>query len=279
MSDIAEVSDLMKFESPVLSQIRELYSKSLATTGSMMDDLRSRLDREIQSWDNSSKMVSDEWTSSINKLDYDEWMAFIRSHYHLDSQLDAYVLNSVSSNSDWRGSAMVFRTNDPEYFKDMISFYPIYVVEKYPEKEAVIKEMFHPAQLRKIRFYNLDQADLLPQNAMKFIVSINHFTHASWERMVLDLRFMRSLIKTGGTIAFNFNDCEWSTGAKLFESKMRSYILGNNVRACLAELGLAVTHWQRLPDMMTTWVEAVDTNQWTSIKLTETLGKIMRHDR
>lgn len=236
-----------------------------------------RINRSIAKSLHGYKKASRDWCNGIEHYDEHQYKEMLQTYYPNDEESITYVQKIVRTMGDWRDSCLLYQMNDFDQ-TDFLNFYPLYVVDRY-KQDLIIKlsSLTTDAQMRKTRVYDTDEAyDCLPKGAFGMIISRNHFTHASRFMYDMELKFLSSLLKTGGMIMFNFNDVETPEGALLQESKMRSYQTKTELEQHLVDLGLEILEWTRLQKARTTWVLAKKPGIKTSIKRAEMLGHIIK---
>ena len=275
ISRLTDIQSKIDFRNPEMDTLLSLVKTKREMLLSMLDDLESRCERYSTSWHESCRKHSMILTDMVNRSTYEELLEYHRKMYHYNSEFDDHITALLGSHSDWRGSVLLYRMYDPMMLQKFISFYPMYVLDLYREHAQTLRDCFNPTQMRKVRFYDLDHLDQMPKQNMKLIVTYNHFTHCDHDKIIRDLTMLKSLLSPGGTICFNFTDSETAVGASAFESNMRSFVLGSEIRKIAYKLELDVAKWTRLSTVNDTFVELQSKGKWTSIKRAETLGKII----
>jgi len=153
-------------------------------------------------------------------------------------------------------------------------YYPIYVIDRWLDTSARIRDLVTPQQERKIRIYDLDRLVHVPSDCMAMIISKNHFTHCSDAVFNKELPYLAKALRPGGILGFNYNDCEVSGCASMFENGMRSFQEGSRIRQLLEDNGLEITKHLYLDAAKTVWLEAKKPGDISSIKRSEALGII-----
>lgn len=261
---------------PVLIQTLESTALSKQeAVGSLHGYLESYIDRSIKDHYPAYYAQSDVWTQHIDMYDYTQWTEYCHSIYNTDAdELIEFSSTRITNLSSWTMPALVFNVDNIQHLNEMFGFYPIYIVDKWREIVPNLEETYHQAQIRKVRVYDLDKIRDFPMRAMGMAMSRNHFTHCSRAQFITEIEWLVKAIVPGGHIVFNFNDCEHSKCAALFEKSIRSFMLGTDVREILNSLGLTITAWDYLEDSGTVWVEAKLPGQFKSKKRSEPLGII-----
>lgn len=247
----------------------------------ILSQVRSNLERSIQTANIACQEHNIKWCSHINSMTDHAHYEFMKLNYGPDLELVDFIKTRTKFYSNWKDSALLWNIGDYENLDMFFGFYPIYIADKRMTTcRSVIESMVSPQQMRKIRTYDQDLAlEFLPNSAFGLIISKNHFTHCSLDTMNRQISFLAKLLRNGGTLCFNFNDCQEVACAGAFENKIRSFILGNQVRSLLTKYNLEITHWEHLPKSLTTWVEAKLPGEYKSIKLGETMGILTQKPR
>ena len=237
--------------------------------------LTNYIDRSIKEHYPTYYAQSDIWAQHIDTYDYAQWVEYCKSIYTTTAdELIEYSSGRISNMGSWQYPAVVFHIDNIAYLSELFGFYPIYVMDKWREVVPHLEEQYHQAQLRKIRVYDLDHMKDFPMKCMGVAMSRNHFTHCARDQFITELTWLRQTLLPGGRLAFNFNDCEYSKCAELFENSTRSFMLGTDVKAILERLGRNITAWDYLKDAGTVWAETQATGSFTSKKRAEPLGVI-----
>lgn len=255
--------------------LEETVLEKQKATRSLVDYLENYIDKNMLEQYPTYCAQSNHWIQQINKHDYTQWIEHCLNIYRNLDQLIKFSSRRVSNLSTWQLPALVYHVDNVEYLPEVFGFYPIYVVDKWKETKTSIENHYTQSQVRKIRFYELDQLKDFPMGSMGLVMSRNHFTHCSIEQFTQQLSWLIQTLLPGGRILFNFNDCENAACADLFEKKQRSFMLGSEVKNVLNTLGLMIKSWDYLDSPGTVWVEAQLPGVFVSKKRAEPLGVIL----
>lgn len=286
-------AEMLALMQEVLSKMHDLDSSALSKNlrnaikikqglaDQILSHVSSNVSRAIESANVAYQSHNKAWCSHVTRLDAQQHAEFMNANYGLDLEMDDFVRTRIRFYSNWQETALLWNMGDYRNLDVFFGFYPIFVADKWMvANRSIIEDLVAPLQLRKIRTYDQDKAlEYLPQSCFKIIVSRNHFSHCNLETLDNQVTFFIRLLRKGGTICFNFNDCEEIACAASAEMKIRSFILGKQVRSLLAKKGLEIIHWEHLPKSSTTWVEAQLPGEYKSIKLGETMGVITKKSK
>lgn len=131
------------------------------------------------------------------------------------AQLGAYVT--------WQQAGLIFGAKDSNMINALVGAEPMYVVEKYPGYFNLQAEKFHPDFQRKMKFYNLNDFDLLPKKSIGVIGVYNEFPFLPWSIISTTLQLLAGFLAPGGALVFNYNNCETYRGFKEFENRHMTY--------------------------------------------------------
>lgn len=168
---------------------------------------------------NASELI---YRENLEIMTFDEHRAWAPLWSPSQAEFDQFV-SQISSAVSWQQAGLMFGAKDSSMINAIISSEPMYVVERYPGYFNLQSEKFHPDQQRKIKFYKLGDINLLPKNSFGIIAVYNEFPFLPWNITSGILYQFSSLLAPGGTIIFNYNNCETYRGFKEFENRYMSY--------------------------------------------------------
>lgn len=262
----------------MLSTLTKSVNIRRAVIVDLIIKINAHLDRNIQVLNGLNYASNIEWCANVNSRTYEEHKRWMRESYEQDVYLYEYYEDRIRRHCDWRSCALLWNVDDYTDLTIYNAFYPIYIVDKWMTRLLEDHpKTFVPSQSRKIRTYDQDFAyHHLPRACFGLVISRNHFTHCSINNIEKQISFLTKFLRPNGTLSFNFNDCEKSQCAVTFESGVRSFVLGKDIKKILNDNDLEITSWQHLIKSNTTWVEAKLSGNYRSIKRSECLGVITR---
>lgn len=274
LEGLERISKLSKYRSPLLDDLRLLIEDKNAKIISFLDENLKILEREILLLDKDYSLHSDNWVDSLRNHSHEEWQQYMNKMYDYGNESKQWTIDRISAYSNWQKIALFYMPDTLDYIEQFSSYYPIYVLDKWRQTADLIKDLVPPEQARKTRFYNTDQLEQVPLNCMGFILARNYYTHKKHNHLENDLKFFSQVLRSGGVLCFNFNNCEISNCAGAVENKTRSYMIGTTVKRLLWENNFEIVRWEYLNFENTMWVEAQKPGKFKSIRRNEALGKI-----
>ena len=257
------------------SHIRQMIRNKADQLKELFNQYFDKLDREIAAHRPNCIKKSNEWSRMHTRYNPEEWIGFLNAYYKHDmDELHDQIYTLTNNNSAWQHPILLWQMDRYDRLDSAFGYYPIYVVDRWLETSFRIRELVTPQQERKIRIYDLDRLMHVPTNCMAMIISKNHFTHCSDAAFNKELSYLASSLRPGGILGFNYNDCEVSGCASMFENGLRSFQEGSKIRQFLEDKGLKITKHLYLDSAKTVWLEATKPGDLTSIKRSEALGII-----
>jgi hypothetical protein len=255
--------------------IRDNISRYAELLTNLFDQHIEKLDREIMSHRPACIKKSEEWARAHTRYNPEEWLGFLKNFYNHDmAELHDQIYTLTNNNSAWQHPIMLWQMDRYDRLESTFGYYPIYVVDRWLNTSVRIRDLVTPQQERKIRIYDLDRLMHVPTGCMAMIISKNHFTHSSNQVFAKEIPYLAKALRPGGILGFNYNDCEISGCASMFENGLRSFQEATSIRQLLEDQGLKVIKHKYIDSAKTVWIEAIKPGDLTSIKRSEALGII-----
>lgn len=248
---------------------------------SLLLHMNSHVNASVISIEKDYLNENDRWCDWVLGLSATDHQSFIDAIYTNDQSKDSITAShfkrKISQRSNWQHACLLWHNDSIANIEDYYGFHTIYVINRFMRDDIYVPVLsqINSAQRRKIRQYNYDDLPSLPKEGINEVAAKNYFTHLKVTEIKKDLSMIAEILAPGGILSFNFNDCNTVVGARLFESKMRSYVTGFMMQEVLRELNLEIIHWENIEDCMTTYVEVQKSGQFKSKKLNITMGKIL----
>ena len=134
-----------------------------------------------------------------------------------------YFFAQLGSYVTWQQAGLIFGAKDSNMINSLVAAEPMYIVEKYPGYFNLQAEKYHPDFQRKMKFYNLNDIDLLPKNTIGIIGVYNEFPFLPWSIISTLIQLLAGFLAPGGALVFNYNNCETYRGFKEFENRHMTY--------------------------------------------------------
>lgn len=131
--------------------------------------------------------------------------------------------NQIKRFINWQYAGLVIGSKNSDVIKSLVGTEPLFVVEQFTNYFTLQKEKFHPDFIRKIRFYDLNDINRLPKNSFGIIVIYNEFPFLPWNNVSYILHHLADKLIPGGTLIFNYNNCETVKGFIQFENQSMTF--------------------------------------------------------
>jgi hypothetical protein len=131
-----------------------------------------------------------------------------------------------------------------------------------------------------LRTYIINEGDLdrildaLPEQQFGFCLIYNYFNFKPIEIIRTYLYEIYNKLKPGGTVAFTFNNCDYTGAVELTERKFMCYTPGSLVMSFCESLGYDVIQTYQI-DAACTWVELRTPGALSSVRGGQSLARIV----
>lgn len=168
--------------------------------------------------------------------------------------------------------------------KNLVSADPLYIVDFNKEYIDSAVSQFNHRYQNKICRYVINGADFskLPQGQFGFIVSWNMFNYSNISTLTLFLTKLFDLLRPGGVVFFNYNNCDLLDSMKMAETGRATYLTLRKLKSLVTELGYEViNHYDLVNDLHgvlphVSWIEIKRPGNLTSSKASPTIGQIVK---
>lgn len=190
------------------------------------------------------------------------------------------IVTRIQSYSDWRYAGMVIRPGLEDFIKHLVSFDPLYIIDREHDLLVPAMQTFPPEYQRRLRPYsvkeNINQPilDKIPDNQFGLCLAFNFFEFKPFEILKKYLEEIYQKLKPGGMLLMTYNDCDRAHCVSLVEAHFTCYTPGGMVRALAKTIGYEeVFHWTEGGNL--TWVEFKKKGELTSLRGGQTLAKVI----
>lgn len=180
------------------------------------------------------------------------------------------------------------RLNDPDLFMEfedsMTGGEPFYVCDFNQESMNRCIEKFNPVFQSKICDYVIEDADFsnLPQGQFGLIFSWNLFNYATPDILTKYLEQLVKLLRPGGTLIFNYNNCDLPASMMMSEVQRESYMPKRHLIDLVTKFNLELINSYDItneadliyPYSKISWVEIKKPGILKTCKAHSSLGKI-----
>jgi hypothetical protein len=207
----------------------------------------------------------------------------------LDRKLPIYkevvdqLVTRIRDYNDWKYAGLIIRPAREDWIQELVACDPLYLVDTHDELLEPARLRFNDQYQRRLRTYSIKETinsnmlDQLPNGQFGFCLIYNFFNYKPMEIIDSYLTELYNKLKSGGVIAFTFNNCDRAQGIELFEKHFMSYTPENNIIALCQSIGYEIKNIFRL-DQSCTWIEIARPGSLTSVRGGQSLAKVLYKD-
>lgn len=266
-------------------RIENLYQKingDLGGINTVIHDLQQHIRSEIEK--SEPYYLQQSYDLYYEGMRYDSVEHMLNRRFYPEPEVSAHIKSRISRHSDWRYPGMILRPGLEDWIYDLVALDPIYLVDTdHAMLDPSISGFPSEYQRRTCRHVIKESTDTtmlhdLPQDQIAFVLAYNYFNYRPMEMIRCMLKEMFQCIRSGGTLAFTFNDCDRAGGVEMAERCYMCYTPGRLVLAAADMLGFQITHVYRI-DSAITWVELKKPGELHSYRGGQALARIVEKNQ
>jgi SAM-dependent methyltransferase len=264
---------------PVLEDNLQVINSAFAefdnTVTKIKQDLKVQIELAERPWFQESYRLHEQ---EIHTHSTDHILNFCSQTHQSVKDIIQSRLNLYSS---WHHAAMLIRPAKENFINQLVSFDPLYVLDRTHELLAPGVEHFSEAYKNRLRQYTIEDVvsgtylDKLPNDQFALCVAYMYFDYKPFEVLKQYFTELYQKLKPGGVLAFTFNDCDHDGAVQLVEMRFRCYTPGYLVKELAQSLGFEIIYDWHEPNGAITWLELRKPGVLSSIKGGQTLAKIL----
>lgn len=162
------------------------------------------------------------WADNFEKMTFNEHLQWAPLWPPSSKEFEKFV-EQIALHLNWKISGLILGAKNSEIIRTLTSTEPFYVVEQHTEYFKLQKEKFPVDFHRKMKCYNLNDLNLLPNKSIGVIVVYNEFPFLPWDTISQILHILVNKLNDGGVIIFNYNECTTVAGLDRFEKSHMCY--------------------------------------------------------
>lgn len=244
----------------------------------LIEIIKERVDKEIsikeKYWlDETYKLYSE---AMIN--DSDEHI--LNRRPVLSDDHDSIIRNRIASVTNSRLAGMIIRPGLETFIKNMVSFDPLYLVDKNENMLFPSTLDFPDLYQKRLRRYIVDEydsapiLDRLPNNQFAVCLAYNFFEFKPISVIERYLTEIFDKLKPGGRLLMTFNDCDNEKAVKLAERYYACYTPGRMVKDIAERVGYEIYFiWNN--GGPSTWIELEKPGTLTSLRGGQAFAKVV----
>lgn len=223
-------SDFIKTVDHYLSEVDQIDKAELSTVKSNLltaiedykthlQKIKDDLKRDLFSYNEYYQKRSEAmWESNSEHMTFDEHYNWSKLWQPTEKNFDLF-LNVSQRLALWDIPGVIIGAKDTKLFRAIDFVGPFYSVERYDQYFDFQKESYHLSAARRILWYNWNDVDKLPNNAIGAIIIYNEIPFMPFSMSSKLLKTLASKLYDGGNLLFNYNDCLTPEGFESFENE------------------------------------------------------------
>jgi len=201
--------------------------------------------------------------------------------YMVDPDLKNIIKSIISLKTDPKFPTLEVGPGDGFWTEYLVAADPLYIIDIHDEFLKSTVDRFPESYRMRIRPYlwvedNIKDHYLeqLPQNQFGFVFAFNVFDFFTPDFFESYLIGVYNILKPGGSILLTYNNCDYYNNARLAEIGYKSWMPKSLLDKIAVKLGFQIEQHNSLKN--THWCILRKPGSLTSVKVTQSLGKIIR---
>jgi SAM-dependent methyltransferase len=195
----------------------------------------------------------------------------------VSDSLKQFVRNRISLYSDWKYPGLEIGPGDGFWTSSLVASDPLYIIDNHQEFLDSTKSQFDEAYQNRLRSYVIDyrtnDITALPTGQIGFAFAWNVFNFFPYQELRNYLVQIFDLLRPGGTLMFNYNNCDDPLQARHAEEGWMSWMPKSQLTKLLTELGYEIIAFQE-PAISVSAVEVRKPGTLQTVKAHQVLGEI-----
>lgn len=229
------------------------------------------------------------FTDSTNL--YKEGMSYDSPEYILDRKINMdyatslFLRHRLQLYPNWLYPGLVLRPAHAPWIEDLVALDPLYLVDTDQRLLEPTTKWFTPEYQNRLRRYAINETDRnrllfwnFPKDVFGFVYAFNFFHFKPFDLLQSYLGEIYTLLRPGGTLMLNFNDCDYQGAVKLCEHHFCCYTPGRLVRQHAEAVGYIITH-SHYDESGTSWLELTKPGHKHSNRGGQALASIWSRNR
>lgn len=263
----------------VVSNLIDQLSADFANIDKNLDLLKQNLNNSIQ--DNERRMYLESYKNYKLSANEERVEDIQTTKKLLISTEDQELYQArLARYSQWQYPGMIIRPGTESYINLMTSFQPLYLVDHDQALIDLATAQFNELYKQRLRQYvvkdfdNKPALEQLPDSQFGLILAYGYFNWRPIEFIADYLEQIWAKLRTGGTVMFTFNDCDYPEAVKLAANHGATYVPGKALKNLSRSIGYSL-EFEYTNQSAVTWLELKKPGRLSSIKAAPTLAKII----
>lgn len=255
-------------------EIHQKFDEFISLVEQAKQEAQAEIDLKEQYWlEETYRLYSQEMVH-----DTDEHI--LNRRPNLSDQQDNIIRARIKNFSNSLQPGMIIRPGLETFIQDMVSFDPLYLVDRSDEMLFPSTFEFPDQYRRRLRPYIIDEYDSapilqrIPNNQFGMCLAYNFFNFKPLPVIERYLTELFAKLKPGGRLMMTFNDCDNEKAVRLAETYYACYTPGRMVKEIAQRLGYEIYFiWN--DGGPTTWIELQKPGTLTTLRGGQALAKVV----
>ena len=255
-------------------EIHQKFDEFISLVEQAKQEAQAEIDLKEQYWlEETYRLYSQEMVH-----DTDEHI--LNRRPNLSDQQDNIIRARIKNFSNSLQPGMIIRPGLETFIQDMVSFDPLYLVDRSDEMLFPSTFEFPDQYRRRLRPYIIDEydsapiLDRIPDNQFGMCLAYNFFNFKPLPVIERYLTELFAKLKPGGRLMMTFNDCDNEKAVRLAETYYACYTPGRMVKEIAQRLGYEIYFiWN--DGGPTTWIELQKPGTLTTLRGGQALAKVV----
>lgn len=245
---------------------------------SLIEKVKASVEQEIiikeQFWLNESyKLYSEDMVNDSDEHILNRRPALSEEHNNV-------IRSRIVAVSNSRQPGMIIRPGLETFIQNMVSFDPLYLVDKNKNMLFPCQFEFPELYQRRLRHYIVDEyesspiLERLPNNQFAVCLAYNFFNFKPIPVIERYLTEIFDKLKPGGRLLMTFNDCDSEKAVRLAEQYYACYTPGRILKEIATRLGYEIYFIWNAGEPWT-WLELEKPGTLTTLRGGQALAKIV----
>lgn len=265
LEHIADTIGTLEYELKCMQQGIEYAKKTVAA--SMEELSKDPLIRSYAMYEQSKDWFNDQHMDKLRSLDQ-----FVDED--IKEEFDTLIKKYVS----WEYPSIYIRPNTLNFINALKASDILYVMEQHDIRRWMYRNL-PELVFKTIRFKLIDESKdnfiskKYPAGQIGFILMETFLNFKPMEIIKQYLVESMEILRPGGTLMFNYNNCDLPSGARNFEHGLYCYTPGSMLKLMCELVGFQITE-EKSSDRIS-WLILTKPGELTTLKGGKTLGQIM----
>lgn len=198
----------------------------------------------------------------------------------ISAELMEIIVGRINQYVDWRFPGLEIQPGRNNWTQYLVACDPLYLVSTDSKELAQVRSQFAANYQNRIRCYDIDPTTnsltQLPAGQFGFVLMWSVLEYQSVNEIAHYLRQLYSLLRTGGTLMFSYNNCQLPLAAQRAAEGKMTWATMPLLAGIAQKLGFEIVHHQDFADTIS-WAELRKPGQLATVRAHQVMGEIKSH--